>query len=314
METSKIKEVIKSFDDLILPEEIKKQLKSREQNLILTGKPGVGKTSLVWTLANFYDNDIKFINAAAESGIDVARNIEQRINSFSIDHKGKKMVVFNEAERLTKDMQAAMKTIIENRTDVIWVFTTNINNLDSAIQSRCTTIDFDALLFNAAYKKEMVNQLANRTLKILDGHFTVDDIKANFKASDIEDGVRDIRQWTDCLHSMIESKALFKITIHDGEGEQFQKFCDAVVAKNSKAALESIKGTDPDALIYYMVHKVIPEFEFVKNSAGQIDWGKNAIADKLSAVTHDYDFRLRVVKFPYLATKVFVSNIIKCFG
>ena len=292
--------MIFEFDDLVLPNEIKHKLKTCERNLILYGRPGCGKTSLVYILQKMHDYELVFINAATENGIDVARNIEEKINCHSLFNKGKKMIVFNEAARMTSALQEALKTIIETRTDVIWVFTTNMMNINSAIVSRCELIDYDKIFNNEEYANEMVKQLGVRTKNILSTKFTTDEIKSVINKDDLRVGLTDIRQWTENLFTMIETGQLSRITIKDSECEEFIDFMDAILEGRSWDALGCIRGKDPDAILEFLTRKVLPRYKE--------DWN---MSTTLATVLHDYDFRLRFVVMPELAKQVLVSNLIK---
>jgi len=89
----------KYIDELILPERIISYLKNivkggRVPNLLLSGSPGNGKSSVASVLAGALDLEYLYINASEQTGIDVLRtNIRQFITSKSWDGNNKVVIM-----------------------------------------------------------------------------------------------------------------------------------------------------------------------------------------------------------------------------
>lgn len=136
--------------DCILPERLRETFQSfldRKEipNLILSGSPGLGKSSVALALLDELDVDWLKINAAKNRGIDVVRtDIEQFSTTVSLK-EGRKYIVLDEADGMTKEAQESLKGFIEEfSANVGFIFTANNSNkIIDPIHSRCTVIDFD---------------------------------------------------------------------------------------------------------------------------------------------------------------------------
>jgi replication factor C small subunit len=101
--SDKNKTIIDSFKD-------KKEI----PNLLFTGTPGLGKTSLAKILVNdILDCQYLYINASDENGIDTIRN---KVTGFaqtkSLDGKIK-VIILDETDGLSIDAQRALRNTIE---------------------------------------------------------------------------------------------------------------------------------------------------------------------------------------------------------
>lgn len=159
------------IDDVILPQATKDQIKSAVASgslthLLFNGSPGTGKTTLAYAIANELDADVLFINASLEGNIDTLRTkITQFVSTVSFSHS-KKMVILDEADHLTAVTQAALRSFLEQFSDVLFVFTCNYKNriIDPLI-SRLNVIDF---LFTKAEKGQAAMAMLRRACWILD--------------------------------------------------------------------------------------------------------------------------------------------------
>ena len=135
--------------DCILPESIKSAFQEYVNqknipNLLLTGGPGVGKTTIAKAMCNEVGCDFMVINGSDERGIDVLRTkIKIYASSMSFSG-GRKVVIIDEADYLTADTQAAMRAAIEEfASNCSFIFTCNYKaRLIEAIHSRCSVIEF----------------------------------------------------------------------------------------------------------------------------------------------------------------------------
>lgn len=118
-------------------------------HLLLSGSPGIGKTTLAKILMNeleITDLDIMEINASRERGIDEVR---ERVTNFisMIPFGPFKVVLMDEADRLTPQAQDAMKGVIEEYSaHARFIFTCNSpNKIVPALHSRFQQMHFSSV-------------------------------------------------------------------------------------------------------------------------------------------------------------------------
>lgn len=137
-------------EECILPESIKKFfIETRDSgkvpNMILSGPPGIGKTSTIKALAKELDRDFMIINGSDERSIDIIRNkVKNYASTLSLSNTGKKILLIDEADNLTNDAQLALRASIEElQTNCTFIFTCNYKNkLIPPLHSRVAVIDF----------------------------------------------------------------------------------------------------------------------------------------------------------------------------
>ena len=109
----------KLIADCILPKDIKSTFEDivnggELHNMLLTGTPGTGKTTIAKALCNELGLDYLLINGSEESGIDTLRTkIKQFASSISLSG-GYKVVILDEADYLNpQSTQPALRAFIE---------------------------------------------------------------------------------------------------------------------------------------------------------------------------------------------------------
>lgn len=141
----------KLIADCILPDNIKSTfediVKGGElHNMLLTGSPGLGKTTVAKALCNELALDFLLVNGSEESGIDTLRTkIKQFASSVSLQG-GYKVVILDEADYLNpQSTQPALRGFIEEfSANCRFILTCNFKNrIIEPLHSRCTTIEFN---------------------------------------------------------------------------------------------------------------------------------------------------------------------------
>ena len=162
----------RDIESCVLPKSIKTSLQSfvdKETlpNLILSGGPGVGKTTAARVMLDQIGATYMFINGSEESGIDVLRTKIKNFASTVSLEGGKKYLILDEADYLNpQSTQPALRGLIEEfHNNCGFILTCNYKNrIIPALQSRCSVIDF------TVPQKEKVNlaqQFFKRVMLIL---------------------------------------------------------------------------------------------------------------------------------------------------
>ena len=145
----------KKFSDIVgQPDAVKMLIdmgrrKAVPHCLLFTGPSGVGKTTMIRILREKLkcgDIDYKEINAAKDRGIDVTRDIDQRMGLAPIGGKCRVWAV-DEAARLTGDAQSSFLKMLEDTPKHVYFMlaTTDPQKLLPTIRTRSTVIALRAL-------------------------------------------------------------------------------------------------------------------------------------------------------------------------
>lgn len=161
----------KKVEDCILPESLKSTFQEYVNtknipNLLLTGTPGVGKTTVAKAMCIEIGCDYMMINGSEERGIDILRTkIKHYASSVSLTG-GRKVIIIDEADNLTPDTQAGLRAAIEEfASNCSFIFTCNHKaKLIDAIHSRCSVIEFKIKNGN---KVKMATAFMKRVQQIL---------------------------------------------------------------------------------------------------------------------------------------------------
>ena len=139
-----------TINDCVLPDRLKKPFQEYVNqknipNLLLTGGPGIGKTTVAKAMCNEIGCDFLVINGSDESGIDTFRvKIKNYASSMSLAG-GRKVIIIDEADYLNPNStQPALRNAIEEfASNCSFIFTCNYKNkLIEPLHSRCAVIDF----------------------------------------------------------------------------------------------------------------------------------------------------------------------------
>jgi len=163
------------IEDCILPQGIKTTLtsfveKGEVPNLLLSGPPGIGKTTVAKALCNELGVDYYVINGSDEGRfLDTVRNQAKNFaTTVSLQNNGKpKVIIIDEADNTTNDVQLLLRANIEAyHNNCRFIFTCNYKNkIIEPLHSRCAVIDFS---INGKDKQQIAGSFFNRIRTILE--------------------------------------------------------------------------------------------------------------------------------------------------
>lgn len=163
----------KKISECILPENLKNTFQEmvdsgKCQNLLLSGGPGCGKTTVAKALCNELGSDCIVINCSEDGNIDTLRTkIRNFASTVSFDG-GVKVVILDEFDYSNpQSMQPALRGFIEEFSkNCRFILTCNYKNrIIQPLHSRCTVIDFK---FSGEDKMSMCAEFMERLKFILD--------------------------------------------------------------------------------------------------------------------------------------------------
>ena len=165
----------KTIEECILPSSIKKTFteflnRGEIPNMLLSGPPGIGKTTVAKALCNELGVDFYLINGSDEGRfLDTVRNNAKNFAStvsLSSDAKHK-VIIIDEADNTGNDVQLLLRAFIEEfANNCRFIFTCNYKNkILEPLHSRCAVVDFS---INGKEKEEIMLLFFKRLKSILD--------------------------------------------------------------------------------------------------------------------------------------------------
>ena len=230
----------------------------RLSSILLWGPPGCGKTSLAKVISETTKYQFKKINAVTSGVSDIKNAIEEADNPL-LNPSGKCILFIDEIHRFNKLQQDALLPYVEDGT-VILIGATTENpyfEVNKALISRSMVIrleplkkeDIIKILKNAITNKD---GLGNYKIKISDD--TIDTI-AEISNGDVRTALNGLE--IAVLTTKMNSDGVIEIT--DEIASQSMNTKKAMFDKtgdshydNISAMIKSMRGSDPDATIFYL--------------------------------------------------------------
>lgn len=276
--------------DTILPEHIKKLfLKYVENgdipNLLLSGGPGVGKTTIARAMLDELDADYIIINGSLDGGVDTMRTKIKMFASTVSLMGGRKYVIIDEADNMTQAAQLGFRNLVEEfSANCGFILTCNYKYqiVEPIRNSRFKNIDFS---FPHEEKNKLKAGFFKRIKQILD----LENVEYDFKvvAQLIDTKFPDFRATLNELHSYSLTgkidEGLFVNVTKDALSELFtmlkeKKFTDMRkwVGENSDLVDASLYSTIYDMSDKHVELKSLPNFIVY---LGEYQWKSSQVAD-----------------------------------
>jgi DNA polymerase III delta prime subunit len=163
----------KTVEDTILPTDLKATFQQfvdqkNVPNLILTGGPGVGKTTIAEAMLEELGCNYIVINGSMNGNIDTLRNEIKNFASTVSFSGGRKYVILDEADYLNpQSTQPALRNFMEEfSANCGFILTCNfLNRIIAPLHSRCSVVPFK---INAKDKPKLASQFMKRVTGILE--------------------------------------------------------------------------------------------------------------------------------------------------
>lgn len=163
----------KTIDSCILPSELKQTFsdyirQGNVNNMILSGPPGVGKTTVARALVEEMGCTYMIINGSEESGIDVLRTKIKNFASTVSLEGGRKYIILDEADYLNpQSTQPALRGFMEEfHKNCGFILTCNYKNrLIEPLHSRCPPVEF---IIPNSEKPKLAGEFMERVIYILE--------------------------------------------------------------------------------------------------------------------------------------------------
>ncbi|NDP20955.1 MAG: replication-associated recombination protein A [Paludibacter sp.] len=230
----------------------------RVASFILWGPPGVGKTTLAKIIANKLDRPFYTLSAVTSGVKDVREVIEKAKTSRFFSQVGNPILFIDEIHRFSKSQQDSLLGAVENGTVTLIGATTENPSFEviTPLLSRCQVyvlkpLDNGDLLELANYAIKTDSELKNREI-------VFEETESLLRYSG-----GDARKLLNILELVVDSETDDKVVFtneivterlqqnpsaYDKDGEMHYDIISAFI--------KSIRGSDPDAAIYWLARMV----------------------------------------------------------
>lgn len=227
-------------------------------SFILWGPPGVGKTTLAMIIANQLNRPFHILSAVS-SGVKDVRDVIKKAEGQRFFNTPNPVLFIDEIHRFSKAQQDSLLAAVEKGTITLIGATTENPSFEviSPLLSRCQVYVLKA------QENEDLNELIDKTL-VKDVYLKEREVELKEREALISFSGGDARKLLNILELVINAQPTGKIVIdnetvrrelqenplmYDKDGEQHYDIVSAMI--------KSIRGSDPNAALYYMARMLV---------------------------------------------------------
>jgi len=242
-----------TIDQTILPDRYKQMFnqyieQKNVPNLILAGRPGIGKTTVARAMLEQLGCSYMMINGSLDGNKDTLRTqIKDFASSVSIKG-GRKYVILDEADALTHHMQPALRNFMEEFSiNCGFILTCNYKHkIIEPLHSRCSLIEFK---FTQADKPVLAKAIFERVQQILNSESIEYDKKVLVQL--IAKFFPDFRKIINELQKYAINGRIDSGILTDFDEISISKLIEAVKQKNFNSMRDWVTNNDYDETDVY---------------------------------------------------------------
>lgn len=227
---------------------------SIEQNqlfsAILAGPPGTGKSSVLQLIKSYTDYEIYQLNAAFTSVEEI-----KKLEHYAYNLRGiKKVLIFiDEIHRFNRKQQDVFLPGVETGVYVLYGTTTENpeHSINPALLSRCRVLRFKKL------SNEDLLRILEKAINYLG--IRVSESTQAYLINSANGDARFLINTYELLSNIAKNQGkdiIDDVVLKTYFGEEYTKYSDTEHYNLASAFIKSIRGSDPDAALYYMMRMI----------------------------------------------------------